>query len=64
MILCANCGVIKLYAKRKMTTKLQLFDEKGRLKEETPETVRYGKVKCPHCGRIVKFFTDMEDDNA
>lgn len=61
MILCMNCGKQELYAQRKTTSRLELFNEDGELKESTNDEIKYGEPRCPKCGRYVKFFKDIED---
>lgn len=62
MIICKNCGKMKIYKTREIVTREIIYGESGMVHDFKLISEKESKPRCIKCGRLVKFFKDEESE--
>lgn len=61
MILCPKCGKVRTYKVRQTVTRENIYSESGWMYDSEFVNEGKGQPRCTECGRVVKFFKDVEE---
>ena len=64
MIICRKCGKMKTYKTRQILTREIIYGESGIIRDIKFVSKKESNPRCPKCGRLVKFFKDVESEDV